>query len=486
MAGKTLAVARLWLEVNSFSPLPTGSAEFERCEWNSGPDALAKYAGTPTEMGAVHDFAAGNPDWQVTALRSASAPPGGPMEDTLFEAFRDEVYEGLEGGGWDAVYLSLHGATATPTQPDPETELVAGIRDVVGDVPLGASFDMHANLGQPLVDRLDVLAGYKTLPHVDMAETAERVLAMLTAMAAADLRPARALARPGYILPSFNMRTTDGPMKEIEDLARALETGPILDVSPFGGFPYADGPFTGASVAVTADGDEAAAKRAADRLAEAMGQRAPRFAVELPDAALGLRRALAQEGGTVAVLESADNTYSGGIGDTPGLFRALIDAKTDMPAVFAYFCDPELVARAHAAGPGGTLRCKLGASVTEDFGPAVAVEATVSRLTDGIFTNIGPMETGVGVTMGRSAVLRVGTVDVIVTESRQPVNDPAYFEIHGIDLTGVRLLCVKAKNHFRAGLGPFCRAFVEVDTPGPAAIDLTSLPYRHADTKGIV
>ena len=31
---KRLAVARLWLEVNSFSPVPTTAVEFSRCEWN--------------------------------------------------------------------------------------------------------------------------------------------------------------------------------------------------------------------------------------------------------------------------------------------------------------------------------------------------------------------------------------------------------------------------------------------------------------------
>ena len=67
-----------------------------------------------------------------------------------------------------------------------------------------------------------------------------------------------------------------------------------------------------------------------------------------------------------------------------------------------------------------------------------------------------------------------------MTESCQSPNDPAYFELHGIDLKDVRLLCAKAKNHFRAAFGPLCRAIVEIDAPGPAGFDPRQYPFRHA------
>jgi microcystin degradation protein MlrC len=39
---------------------------------------------------------------------------------------------------------------------------------------------------------------------------------------------------------------------------------------------------------------------------------------------------------------------------------------------------------------------------------------------------------------------------------------------------------VKAKNHFRAAFLPLCAAIIDVDAPGPAALDLRLLPFRHA------
>jgi microcystin degradation protein MlrC len=477
---KRIAVARLWLEVNSFSPVPTVLEDFEAKEWLRGPETLKIFAGTPTELGAVAAFAKAHPDWDVHVLRCAAAEPGGPMDDALFDRFLAEVTGDLKGQTWDAVYLSLHGALATASRPVPDRDLIAAVRKVVGKTPVGVSFDMHGNFGPEIVRLADVAAGYKTLPHLDMYDAAERVLSLLVATVEGRIKPVGALARPGCILHSFNMRTTDGPMKEIEEIARAHTKAPILDVTPYGGFPYADSPFTGASVMVYADGDRAAAQRAAEAVAAEMKRLAPEFGVVRPDAKAGLEEAFAIGTGPVAVLESGDNTYSGGIADTTGLFAALVAMNPPVRSVFAYFHDPDLVARAHAAGAGATLDAAIGGRVAPAFGTPVPVRVRVEALTDGVFVSDGPMQRGITVRMGRSAVLRTGQIDVIVTERRQPVNDLAYFALHGIDVRQVRLLCVKAKNHFRAAFAPVCTAIIEVDTPGPAGIDLSKLPYRYA------
>jgi len=47
------------------------------------------------------------------------------------------------------------------------------------------------------------------------------------------------------------------------------------------------------------------------------------------------------------------------------------------------------------------------------------------------------------------------------------------------DWDGTFLLCVKAKNHFRAAFAETFAAILDVDTPGPAALDLARLPFRH-------
>jgi microcystin degradation protein MlrC len=479
---RRLVVARLWHEGNSFSPTITELDHFRQREWVIGNAAREFYRNTATEMGAVVAFAERQLDWEVEFLRAAAAPPSGPLSDATFTMIREDILGSLADGGFDALYLSLHGALVTRRNATPELELLRDVRRIMGDRPLGITLDLHANLGRPLVGLADIVVGYKTYPHIDMAATGAKLLRLLTAQAEGRLHPVGALVSVNAILPSFNMRTTDGPMAEVEEIARQwMEQDGILDVSAFGGFAYGDSPYAGASVTAFSDGDGDLARRAAEAVAAALTERREEFYVRLPDAQAGIAAALATSAaGTVAVADPADNPLSGGIADTPALLRALLSAKPDGPSVFAFFHDPALVAEAHGRGIGARFDCRLGGRLTDLYGPPVEIIAEVCNLTDGRFRNRGPMEKNLRVNLGQTAVLGVDNVQIIVTESCQAPNDPGYFQLHGIDLGKVRLLCVKAKNHFRAAFAPMLSAIVDVDTPGPAALDLTRLPFRYA------
>jgi len=472
-----LAVARLWYEANSFSPAIAGLDAFRRREWAMGEHALARHSGTSTELGAVADLAARG-IWRVVTLRCAAAGPGGPMAEGLFAQALEETVAGLAGRDWDAVYLSLHGALVTTERPRADLDFVRAVRAAVGDTPLGASFDLHANLAPEIVHHLDFASGYRTYPHVDMRETAHRVLGKLARRVRGGAKLKGALAKAGAILPSHNMRTDAGPMAEVMERASDVERERnLVDASVFGGFAYADTPDAGASALAWAE-DETAAQAGAADIARALYERRGRFRPQLLPPAAALDLALRAPPGLVAVTESADNPMSGGLGDTTGLFRALLALKPPVPSVFAFFADPEVVDAARRVGVGGMLRARLGGRIAPAFGPPVEVDAKVLRLTDGKFANLGAMDRGVAIDLGGSAVLDVAGLQVIVAKTCYAADDPAFYRLHGIDLARTRLLAVKAKNHFRAAMGPLCRTIVDCDTPGPAAADLSTLPYR--------
>ncbi|WP_270939201.1 MlrC C-terminal domain-containing protein, partial [Falsiroseomonas oryzae] len=183
--------------------------------------------------------------------------------------------------------------------------------------------------------------------------------------------------------------------------------------------------------------------------------------------------------GLVALLDPADNPFSGGVADTPGLLRALVAAGPPVETVLAPLHDPATVELARAAGPGATRRFTLCARTTDAFGPPVELDATVALLTEGRFVNSGPMERGSPMDLGATCVLRAGLLRIIVTSRKEAAADPAFFDLHGIDFAGVRLLANKGKNHFRAAFAERCVAILECDCPGPAALDLAALPFRH-------
>jgi microcystin degradation protein MlrC len=474
-----LAVARFWFEGNSFSPVPTTEAAFRSREWTSGERALATYAGSATELGGLASFLAATPGWTAEVIHAASAQPGGPLAAGEVQAWLAPVADRLRRGGYDAVYLSLHGAACAEDDVAPDLTILRAVRAASRGVPLGASFDMHGNLAPEMAGLLDCASAYRTYPHVDMAETAGRVLAMLADAVAGGIVPVVAIAKLPRILHSFHMRSEAGPMAELWAEAAAAETGPILDASPFGGFAWGDSPHAGPAILVTADRDRAAAQGVADRLAAALAAKAGRFAITLPGAEEAIAAARAAPPGPVAVLDPADNPLSGGIADTPGVLRALLAAAPGEPTVFAFLHDPDTVAAAADAGLGAALSRGLGGRITQAFGPPVLVTATVERLTDGRFVNQGPMERGAPVDLGRTCVLAAGMVRIIVVSRREAAIDPGFFALHGIDLATQRLIVNKAKNHFRAAYAPLLSAIIECDSPGPAALDLASLPFRH-------
>jgi microcystin degradation protein MlrC len=474
-----IAVARLWFEGNSFSPVPTGPGALRSREWVAGAEALSRYAGTGTELGGLAAFLAARPDWRATILRCASAQPGGPLTEAAFEGWLSEVLEGLRAGApWDGVYLSLHGACLAEAEAEADLAIIRRVRATIGAVPLTASFDFHGNMAPALASLLDGASVYRTYPHVDMDATALRALALLERRMGGQ-RLHGAIAKLPVVLHSFHMRSAAGPMAEVWAEAAALEDATVLEAAPFGGFSWGDTPHAGPAGMAWATTAEAASK-AARAVVDAITARLPRFAVTLPGPEAALARALAAPPGLVALLDPADNPLSGGVADTPEMLRVLVRAGPPVPTVFAFLHDPAAVAEALAAGEGASATFQLGARAGPQFGPAVAVTAVVERLTQGRFVNEGPMERGAPVDLGRTAVLRAGAnLRIIVTSRKEAAVDPAFFALHGIDLGATRLLANKAKNHFRAAFAERCVAIVECDCPGPAALDLAALPFRH-------
>jgi microcystin degradation protein MlrC len=480
-----IGVARLWHEANSFAATPTGMAAFASREWLRGEAVPPFYAGTATELGGALAWAArrgpGAGGIELVFSRCAAAPPGGPVEQAVLDAFTEEVLGEAAFEGVDGLYLSLHGACLGTADLAPEARLLEGLRRRFPDLPVAASFDLHACLSERVVATLNAVTVYRTYPHLDMDRAAGRALDLLAAMIESGRRASVTLRTIGRILPSFNMRTdAGGPMAEAQEFALALEAqvpaAAFFAAYPFASFAYADVETADAGAVVT--GEDAGADEAAAALAGFLFAQRGRFKPALPSVIEVLAARPWADGRRIAILEPSDNPLSGGQGDTPGLFAAALTAGVPDGSVFAFFCDPPVVEAAWRAGEGTALGVSLGGRLDARFGPPVPCEARVVRLTEGRFRNAGPMERGLPVDLGRTALLQIGPLRVIVTTGCQSPNDAEYFRLHGLDLDALPLLLAKAKNHFMAALGPRFDAVLPCDTPGPAMADVTRLPFR--------
>ncbi len=486
---KHLAVIRFWYEGNSFSPVPVDAEMFRAREWESGPTARDFYHGINVEIAAVEGFVEANPEIEAHYVFCAAAYPAGPMVPGLFNDMLGRIEDELATRDWDGVYLSLHGSSVTSDSEHPELSLLESIRDAVGPIPLAVTLDLHANI-EPALGRLaDIVVGYKTYPHVDMLETGAKALTLLGRSMDGEINPLSLILPVEFAPTSFNMRTAGGPMADMITTARESETKHgFYDLSVFGGFVYADSPQTGAAISLCAEKDHPDAAREATRLGGIFIAQAGDFDVSLPQPApvlAALSRELTANPGLapVAVLEPSDNVFSGGGADTPELFRQALETGVGAPALFAFFWDPDISARAHQAGLGAVFDCAFGGRLSGSFGQPVRTSARVERLTNGRFINQGPMEKGLTVNLGATAVMQVGELHIIVTSRNIPVNDMAYFQLHGLDPADFAVTYVKAKNHFRAAFADVFERMIEIETPGPASPNLMTFQFRHVPDK---
>lgn len=475
---KRLAVARFCFAGNAFSSEPTTLDSCLRQQWLLGEEALAGERGSTSELAAVEEFAASHPDWEISVLRCAAALPAGPVDEALFARISSEICAPLADARFDAVYVSLHGAAITGERTSADHDLLHAVRQSIGATPLAASFAFNANIHPAIAGIVDFASGARTAAASDLHHTASRVLRQLARISATGARLHCAIASTGMVLPGIQLRTDGEPMAGLLLAARAAERDGVADISLFGGFPYADSPQCAAKVMAWAETAERA-RQTADALATEWLAHKPALRAVLPGPNVALGLALAAPAGLVAVTDPADDPGSGGAADSTTLFRALLEMRQTDPVVFAYFDDAALVEQAREAGIGGSFRARIGARTSREFGAGVEAMATVLRLTDGRFCNRGPLEHGMQQDCGSSALLEVGGVKTIITSRRVRADDPAFFELHGIDLARTRLLCVKAKARFRAAFDPLCRQIIDCDAPGPAAADLRSLPFKN-------
>src|SRR5215212_9391048 len=279
-----IAIGNIVQESNSFSPVPGSWDHFPAGHLLRGADVITQRAGTRTEVGGAIDVATAQEITLVPLVSATTSASAGPMLDTVFAALRDELVDGLRANGpFDGVLLVLHGAMSSESYEDATGEILRAARVAVGpEMPLVATLDLHANVTRQMVDQAGALVGYHTAPHIDLYETGQRAMRLLSRMVRGLARPAAALRRLPMIVPAENGRTTEGPYADVMDRAIELMRRPhVLDISAFSVQPWLDVADVGCSVVVNTDANAHLADELADELADMFWQRRYEFEVTL-------------------------------------------------------------------------------------------------------------------------------------------------------------------------------------------------------------
>jgi microcystin degradation protein MlrC len=478
--------AQISHETNTFSKRPTTLDHYKARQFYRGAEIAATMGRARMEM-AAHLDVGRRLGWDIRQPIAAFASPSGKTIESAWQWMKSLVLEECRQLQPDGIVLALHGAMVTEEDDDAEGTLLEELRQIAGpSVPIAVTLDLHANVTDRMGRLANLMIAYRTYPHVDLYEVGADAAELLHRMMTRETALRTVVARSRALFGCNHGRTQEGPM--VAMLARAerlqkewAERGETLRISVCAGFPWADVLESGPSATVSGTGGTEALEVIARGFAEEIYRTREELTVVPVSVEAAVARALATAGapgGCLLLSDFTDNPGHGGYGDGVRLLGALVAANV-RNAVFGCVADPQCVQVCRDAGIGAEVVLELGAK--EDpviYGPSLKVTGTVECLNDGRFVCEGPMMAGLPLSVGNTAVVRVGDVRVLVSSENQQSFDRQMFISQGIDPSGCDVVVVKSAHHFRGSFGPLAREILLVDAGGLVSHDVRNFPYE--------
>ena len=481
-------------ETNTFAPTKADWAAFESGAGypaaSHGADMLERMAPTSLPMGGFIRDAAER-GWTLVPSIWAGATPSAHVTQSAFEHIASTLLADAAKGGFDAVYLDLHGAAVAEHVDDAEGELLQRLRGVVGEqMPLVASLDLHANVTQRMLRHASALTAFRTYPHIDMAETGARAAGLLAALCRPGAPPfATHHVRLPFLLPLNSQCTTMEPATSLYGELALLEALRAVHLSFAMGFPASD--FEECGPVVFGHGlDVQALHGTVELLARHIIDRRAGFALDLLTADDAVAQAIdlaATASAPVVIADTQDNPGAGGDSNTTGLLHALLAAGAGRRfpdgVALGLLHDPEAAHTARAAGVGALIDMQIGRAVRTFDGmfsqPPLAGTFKVRAVSDGVVALHGPMTAGTTATLGPCACVEIDGIRVLLVSGKTQMLDLDLYRFLGVEPASMKILVNKSSVHFRAAFAPIASHILVAQAPGPMAADPADLPWRH-------
>ncbi len=475
-------------ETNTFHPQPTTLAAFRgpAGTWLHGEGILGVFGGTRSVLGGMLD-AGREQGWTLLPTFYAEHPPvTGALTAEAFAAIRADLVDAIGTAQPDGVLLFLHGACVAEGVPDPEAVVLGEVRAALGPrVPIVVVFDLHAHVGVAWAGSATAALGYKTAPHTDFYERGAEGARVLGRILRGEIDPVLVIEKPPVLIKGGLMSMTSAPLALIKppmfwltERARELERDPrIVNVSVAAGFGDADTPVAGMAVLVVADGDRELARAAAQELA-GLAWRLRRGILTdlvLTPVDVAIARALGAPG-TAILADQGNNTAGGSPGDGTAILAGL--QRAGWPDAALFLRDEAAVARAWAAGVGREVALVVGGRHEPTNGGPLPLRGVVRLLTLGTTRHV----TGTPDDFGKTAVVRCGATDVVLTERATTQTHPGYFRVAGIEPRERKIVVVQSAHLFRTAFEAQERIpsmILEVDTPGITSPNAARFSYHH-------
>jgi len=482
MSRYRLGVAGFSHETITFWPGLTTLEDFERNAAH-GEQVIEKARDTNSCIGGFIEVC----ERESVELLPVCAAMGGATEtvaDEVYDFYVGEMRRGFDEmkDEIDGVLLSLHGAMATESRQDPETDAVREVREVLGyDMPLMVTFDLHANKDQAILKEATAVFGYQSSPHVDMKNTGMRAARCMIKTLDGEIRPTLALSKPGIVVPSVFSATTVSPAKDIIDRVHQWEEKPgVLDVSALFGFAWSDVKPLGMGMVAVTDDDAELAQEIVDDLCELAWSKRKELTGRSEAALHGVEEgvSLAIEKARraekpIVILDHADRSN-----DTTFVLRELLRQGAQGTA-FPMLYDPDSAEKIVEAGVGSTVELDVGATTGWRDGGKIRVRGRVLWAGEGKYVGTGPMRINREVNLGPTGILQVDGVWLQVTSRQSSLIDDDPIKQFGYTPQDFQIIVTKSKTHFRAVYEKIGEEIIIIDAPGQCPADLSVFQYRN-------
>ena len=461
-----VAIAGLAIESSTFSPARSTAQAFRV---RTGEEIFSYYPFM--EHDSVNRKRA---QWFPT-LRG-HAIPGGMVTREAYDSLVGVTLEMLKQNlPYDGLFFDIHGAMSVEGLDDPEGDFIIKVREVVGpETLISTSMDLHGNVSPRLAENSDLITCYRMAPHEDALESKKRAVDnLLDRLESGKGKPKyKAWIPVPILLPGEKTSTRIDPGKTLyAKVDPVTQKEGVIDAAIWIGYAWADEPRNHAVVMVTGD-DEHQVKESAEYLAQSFWDVRNEFEFVAPVAYLdeSLEMALKSEKKPFVISDMGDNPTAGGAGDVTWTLNEILKrpefkSENGPELIYASIPGPELIENALKAGVGNPVQGKVGAMVDDRFASPILLKGTVAAIKE------GDKDADVEV------VVKVGSVNVIVTKRRKPYHHEKDFTDLGLNPRKADILVVKI-GYLVPELYDLRGDWVMALTPGGVDQDLERLGYQ--------
>ena len=464
-----IAIAGLAIECSTFSPAQTQADAFRT---RRGEEIFSYYP-------FLHEDSITRQRAQYFPALRGHAIPGGIVTREAYDTLVAEMLQMLkENLPYDGVFFDIHGAMSVIGLDDPEGDMIEKVREVVGEKAIiSTSMDLHGNVSWELAHQSDLITCYRLAPHEDAIESKKRALVnLLDRLESGKGKPAyKAWIPVPILLPGEKTSTRIEPAKSLyAQVDPITKIEGVLDAAIWVGYAWADDPRNRAMVMVTGDNKQEV-KKSAEKLAQSFWDVREQFEFVAPVAPLEecLEMAINSNEKPFIISDMGDNPTAGGAGDVTWTLKQILDnnafKKQGGPSlIYASLPGPKFIEKAIEVGVGGKIEELAGADIDNRYEDPIMLKGVIEAIRHG--DKDAEVE----------AVVRIGSVKVIVTKKRKPYHYEADFTNLGLEPRKADIVVVKI-GYLVPELYDMRGGWIMALTPGGVDQDLNRLPYKRIE-----